>query len=119
MMMIMIEMKKKMIVVKKKLLILRRKKLIIVKKNKKITHKQKFIESYRFMLCKLSDLVDNLSGIHDKECKKCMEEKKLGRNVNLLNLKIIDYITGTKNAINHILSGLMRQLKILINFFCC
>ena len=35
---------------------------------------------------KLSDLVDNLSGIYNKECKSCMER----RNVNLLGLKIID-----------------------------
>ena len=44
----------------------------------KITYKLKFIDSYRFMQSKLSDLVDNLSGVYDKECKKCMKEKKLG-----------------------------------------
>ena len=37
----------------------------------------------------LSDLVDNLSEINNKDCKKCMErKKKLDRNVNLLGLKI-------------------------------
>ena len=30
------------------------------------------------MSCKLSDLVGNLSGIKNKECKECMKEKKLG-----------------------------------------
>ena len=30
------------------------------------------------MLTALSNIVDNLSGIYDKECKKCMEQKKLG-----------------------------------------
>ena len=43
---------------------------------KKITYKLKFIDSYRFMSTSLSSLVDNLSGLYDKECKKCMERKK-------------------------------------------
>ena len=43
---------------------------------KKITYKLKFIDSYRFMSTSLSNLVDNLSGVYDKECKKCMERKK-------------------------------------------
>ena len=42
---------------------------------KKITYKLKFINSYRFMSTSLSNLVDNLSGVYDKECKKCMEKK--------------------------------------------
>ena len=47
------------------------------------TQKLKFIDCYRFMSCKLSDLVDTLSGIYNKELKTSVEEKKLGRNVNL------------------------------------
>ena len=43
-----------------------------------ITYKLKFIDSYRFMSTSLSNLVDNLSGVYDKECKKCMERKKIG-----------------------------------------
>ena len=43
-----------------------------------ITCKLKYIDSYRFMSTSLSDLVDNLSVIFDKECKKCMERKKIG-----------------------------------------
>ena len=50
----------------------------------------KFIDSCRFMQSKLSDLVDNLSEINDKECKKCMEIKELDQNANLLGLRIID-----------------------------
>ena len=46
--------------------------------DKKITYKLKFIDSYRFMSTSLSNLVDNLLGGYDKECKKCMERKKLG-----------------------------------------
>ena len=46
---------------------------------KKITYKLKFIDSCRFMSTSLSNLVDNLSGIYDKECKKCVERKKKKR----------------------------------------
>ena len=45
--------------------------------DKKITYKLKFIDSYRFLSTSLSNLVDNLLGVYDKECKRCME-KKLG-----------------------------------------
>ena len=37
--------------------------------SKTITYKIKFIDSYRFMQIKLSDLVDNLSEIKNKDCK--------------------------------------------------
>ena len=40
-----------------------------------ITHKLKFIDRYRFMSTSLSNLADNLSGIYDKECQKCMKRK--------------------------------------------
>ena len=52
--------------------------------NELITYKIKFIDSYRFMQSRLSDLVDNLSEINNKDCKKCMEKKKLNQNVKLL-----------------------------------
>ena len=42
-----------------------------------ITYKLKFIDSYRFMQTSLPNLVGNLSGVYDKECKKCRERKKL------------------------------------------
>ena len=41
------------------------------------------------MQSKLSELVDNLSGIYNKECKSCLE-KKSNQNAILLALKIID-----------------------------
>ena len=41
-----------------------------------ITYKLKFIYSYRFMQTLLSNLVDNLSGIYDKECNNVWKEKK-------------------------------------------
>ena len=46
-------------------------------KKKKITFKLMFIDSYRFIQRKLSDLVDNLSEINKKECLECMERKKI------------------------------------------
>ena len=58
--------------------------------NEVITYKVKFIDTYRFMQSKLSDLVDNLPEINNKNCKKCMEKKILNYNVNLLGSKIID-----------------------------
>ena len=45
---------------------------------KKITCKLKFIDSYRFMSTSLSNPVDKLSGVHDKECKNVWKEKKIG-----------------------------------------
>ena len=38
---------------------------------KTITYKLKFIDSFRFMSSKLSDLVDNISTIYNKECEEC------------------------------------------------
>ena len=46
--------------------------------NKKITHKLRFIDSFRFMTASLSDLVDNMSEIFiSKVCIKCMERNKI------------------------------------------
>ena len=47
---------------------------------KKIAYKLKFIDTYRFMSTSLSNLVDNLSGVYGKECKRCMERKKIRLN---------------------------------------
>ena len=49
-----------------------------------ITCKLKFIDSYRFMSTSLSNLVDNLSGIYDKEC---MERKKIRLNWEFIRFK--------------------------------
>ena len=43
--------------------------------DKKIKYKLKFIDSYIFMSTSLWNLVDNLLGVYDKECEKCMERK--------------------------------------------
>ena len=41
-----------------------------------ITYKLKFIDSYRFMSISLSNIVNNLSGIYDKECRNAWKGKK-------------------------------------------
>ena len=45
--------------------------------NKTIKYKIKFLDSCRFMGSKLSDLVDNLSEITNKDCKTCIEKKNV------------------------------------------
>ena len=55
--------------------------------DEKITHKLKFIDTYRFMSTLLSNLVDNLSGVYDKECKKGMERKKIRFNCEFIAFK--------------------------------
>ena len=54
---------------------------VLIKKehdnNKAITYKIKFVDTCRFMPNKLSDLVDNLSEINNKDCKTCMERKNI------------------------------------------
>ena len=56
--------------------------------SKKLT--LKFIDSYRFMNSTLSDLVDTYLKLTKKNARNARE------NVNLLNLKMIDYITAAK-----------------------
>ena len=40
-----------------------------------ISYKLECIDSFRFMSTSLSNLVDNLSKIYKKQCKKCKENK--------------------------------------------
>ena len=54
---------------------------------KTITHKIKFIDTCRFMESKLSDLADNLSEVNNKDCKKCMERKKIRSECEFIGLK--------------------------------
>ena len=57
-----------------------------------ITYKLKFIDSYRFMQTSLSSLVDNLSEVYVKECKRCMERKKI-----TVNCEFIGFDNGRLN----------------------
>ena len=37
-----------------------------------------------------------------RNVKNAWKEKKLGQNVDLLDLEMIDYVTDAKNAIKHV-----------------
>ena len=39
------------------------------------------------MLTSLSNLVDNIFGVYNKECKKCMERKKIRLNCEFVGFK--------------------------------
>ena len=52
-----------------------------------ITYKIKFIDSCRFMPSKLSNLVDNLSEINNKDCKRCIERENIKSECELIGLK--------------------------------
>ena len=51
---------------------------------KTITHKLKFIDSFRFISSKLSDLINNLSEIYSKEHGECKERKKKSNQYAIL-----------------------------------
>ena len=55
--------------------------------DKAIIYKLKFIDSYRFMSTSLSNLVDNLSEINNKDCKKCMERNKIRSECEFVGIK--------------------------------
>ena len=54
---------------------------------KTITHKLRFIDSFRFMTASLLDLVDDLSGriFNSIVFTKCVERKKLTQNASLIS----------------------------------
>ena len=60
---------------------------------KTITYKIKFVDSFRFMQSKLSELVDNLSKIRKKECEACMEGNKIKSECDFIGFK--------KNKLNY------------------
>ena len=57
--------------------------------DKTITHKLRFIDSFRFMAVSIPDLVDNMSGTSFKSivCKKCMESEKINSECEFDGLK--------------------------------
>ena len=57
-------------------------------KKKPITHKLKFIDSFRFVPDSLSNLVDNTSVIVNSiECKSCIEKIKINSECCFVGLK--------------------------------
>ena len=77
---------------------------------KTITYKIKFIDSCRFMPSKLSDLLDHLSEVHNKDCKTCIERKNVKsectfiefRN-NRLNYRCEECKGTSTNSINRLI----------------
>ena len=66
-----------------------------------ISKRLRFIDSFRFMLVSLSDLVDKLSGIFtSKVCKNCTERKKLTHPVGNLKKKKWRPVQRLKNEEN-------------------
>ena len=86
---------------------------------KTITCKLKFVDTFRFMRNRLSDLVDNLSEIYKKECKPCMERRKIksecdfiGRKNNKLNYKCKECGKRCFKSIN----GSIKKFPIMDQF---
>ena len=52
------------------------------------------------MSTSLSNFVDNLSGVYDKECKRCMERKKIRWNCDFIAFKngILNYKCKERKA---------------------
>ena len=85
--------------------------------NKVITYKIKFIDSCRFIQSTLSDL-DNLSEINNKDCKKCMERKKIrsecefiGLKDNRLNYKCKECNETSAKSVNDLIEKFPRTYK--------
>ena len=86
--------------------------------DKTITYKIKFIDSCRFMPSKLSDLVDNLSEINNKDCKTCMERKNIesecefiGLKNNRLNYKCKECNETSAKSVNDLIEKFSRTYK--------
>ena len=83
--------------------------------NKTITYKINFVDTYRFLQSKLSDLVCKLSDIDNKDAKHAWAEIWSGQNVVLLDLKIVGWIIDVKNAMEYLISQSMINRNFSIN----
>ena len=89
--------------------------------DKTITYKLKFIDTCRFMRSKLSDLVDNLSEINNKDCKTCMERKNIksecdfiGFKNNRLNYRCKECKETCTKSINELIEKFPRMYQFCI-----
>ena len=82
------------------------------------------------MSTSLSNLVDNLSGVYDKECKRRMERKKIRLNCEFigfkngrLNYKCKEckksYTKLTNESIKNFKYCINFETVISISFYCC
>ena len=86
---------------------------------KLITYKLKFIDSSRFMNTSLASLVDNLSEINNKDCKKCMERNKIKSECQYIKHKDNRLIYKCKKCddiSNKSADALKEKFQIRINF---
>ena len=58
--------------------------------NKKISYRLKFLCSFRFMSTSLSNLVNNLSEIYKKVCKRCKKRKNIDSVCHFIGLRTIN-----------------------------
>ena len=97
--------------------------------DKTITYKINFIDSCRFMPSKLSSLVNNVSEINNKDCKTCMERKKIrsecrfiGFKNNKLNYRYKECNGTSTKSVNDLIEKFQNNINfamvILINLFC-
>ena len=84
-----------------------------------ITYEIKFIDSCRSMPPKLSNLVDNLSEINNKNCKACLERKNIKSECefielknNRLNYRCKEYNGTSNKSINNLIEKFPRMYKI-------
>ena len=90
---------------------------------KTITHKLRFIGSFRFMAASLSDLVDNMSGriFNSIECQSCMERKINSecKFVELKNNGLIYRWTECEEECERPIERLIRKFSNVYQFCNC
>ena len=71
------------------------------------------------MSISLSNLVDNVSGVYDKECKKCMERKKIRLNSEFIGFKNgrLNYkCKECKKSYTKVANESIKSFQLCINF---
>ena len=83
-----------------------------------ITYKIKFIDTCRFMPSKLSNFVDNLSEINNKDCKTCIEGNNIksqcgfiGFKNNRLNFRCTECNGASAKSMNELTEKFARTYK--------
>ena len=90
---------------------------------KTVTHKLRFIDSFRFMQASLPEHVNNLSGIFNSiESEKCVEREKIDSECRLVRLKIDKLIYRCRECKKNLkkwerpIEGLTRKFPSIYQF---